>query len=45
MSHKFNGVKLKNADLVDSYGLYLPNNHQITKDEILKICDIVNSAG
>jgi CDP-6-deoxy-D-xylo-4-hexulose-3-dehydrase len=45
MSHKFNGVKLKNADLVDSYGLYLPNNHQINRNEILKICDIVNSTG
>jgi len=30
------------ADNVDKYGLYLPNNHQITKDEILFICDIVN---
>lgn len=30
------------ADIVDSYGLYVPNNHQITKDEILFICDLIN---
>lgn len=29
------------TDKVDSYGLYVPNNHQITRDEILCICDII----
>ena len=27
---------------VDKFGLYLPNNHQLTDDEILFICDVVN---
>lgn len=30
------------ADKVDKYGLYLPNNHQITEEEILFICDVIN---
>ena len=33
---------LKNADIVDKMGLYLPNNHQITEKEVEFICDIVN---
>lgn len=32
------------ADIVHDYGLYVPNNHQITKEEILKICNVVNKA-
>lgn len=35
-------TSLKNADIVDTYGLYLPNNHQITEKEIKKICDVIN---
>jgi len=31
-----------NSVLVDKYGLYLPNNHQISKDEISYICYIIN---
>ena len=34
---------LKNADLVHDCGLYLPNNHEITEEEIVFVCDIVNS--
>ena len=30
------------ASQVNSLGLYLPNNHQITEEEILFICDIIN---
>jgi CDP-4-dehydro-6-deoxyglucose reductase, E1 len=30
------------ADEIHNYGLYLPNNHQITNEEIKFICDIVN---
>jgi CDP-6-deoxy-D-xylo-4-hexulose-3-dehydrase len=33
----------KMADIVDNFGLYLPNNYQITKNEILFVCDVVNS--
>lgn len=34
-------VNLKNGNIVDDFGLYLPNNHQIKFEEIKKICDIV----
>jgi CDP-6-deoxy-D-xylo-4-hexulose-3-dehydrase len=39
---RFPQASLQNADTVDSCGLYLPNNHQITKEEIKKICNIIN---
>lgn len=29
------------ADKVDSYGLYVPNNHQMTREEILFICNLL----
>jgi len=32
----------KMAEEVDKFGLYLPNNHQLRKDEILFVCDVVN---
>jgi dTDP-4-amino-4,6-dideoxygalactose transaminase/intein/homing endonuclease len=32
----------KMADDVDKLGLYLPNNHNLTKEEILFVCKIVN---
>ena len=35
-------VNLLNGDIVDKYGMYLPNNHQLRSDEIQKICDIIN---
>jgi len=31
------------SDDIDEYGLYLPNNHQLTEEEVLYVCDIVNS--
>lgn len=34
---------LKNADIVDKYGIYLPNNPTMTEEEILEICNIINS--
>lgn len=35
-------VFLENADKVDTYGMYLPNNHQLTEEEIVRISDIIN---
>lgn len=32
----------KMADDVDKLGLYLPNNHNLTKEEILFVCKVVN---
>lgn len=31
------------SEQVDKLGLYLPNNHQLTEDEIIKVCEVVNS--
>ena len=42
---KYGRLKLPNAQDVDRYGLYLPNNPSITKEEIKLICNIVNSVG
>jgi len=39
---KYGETNLPFADIVHDYGLYLPNNHQITKKNIIKICNIVN---
>ena len=36
---KYGKLFLKNADIVHDYGLYLPNNYNIGKDEIEYICD------
>lgn len=33
---------MKKSKTVDQFGLYLPNNHQIKKEEIEFICNIVN---
>ena len=32
----------KNADLINDYGFYLPNNHEMNKDEIHFISNIIN---
>jgi CDP-6-deoxy-D-xylo-4-hexulose-3-dehydrase len=32
------------ADKVHEYGLYLPNNHNITTEQIKLICDVVNNS-
>jgi CDP-6-deoxy-D-xylo-4-hexulose-3-dehydrase len=33
----------KNADIVDSYGFYLPNHHELTKEDINLIIKIIES--
>jgi CDP-6-deoxy-D-xylo-4-hexulose-3-dehydrase len=35
-------AKLASVDDVDTNGFYLPNNHQMGKNEINKICKIIN---
>jgi len=37
-------ISLVNGDIVDKYGLYLPNSHQLEDREIDKICSIINEA-
>lgn len=39
---RYGKTYLKNAEIVDKFGIYLPNNPTMTKEEILKICDIIN---
>jgi CDP-6-deoxy-D-xylo-4-hexulose-3-dehydrase len=34
--------EFKMADDVDKYGCYLPNNHQLTEEEIRFVCKVVN---
>lgn len=34
--------KVPNADYLHENGLYLPNNHELKKEEINFICEIVN---
>jgi len=34
--------RLAFADMVHDYGLYVPNNHQITEEEITKVCEVIN---
>ena len=41
--NKFDVTTLPNVDDIDEYGLYLPNNHEMTVDEIKKICEVLNS--
>ena len=31
-----------NADYLHKYGVYLPNNHELTEEEITFICNVVN---
>jgi len=39
---RYGKQSLPNAEIVHKYGLYLPNNHQMTEDEINKVIEIVN---
>ncbi len=39
---RFGKQELPNSKLVHEYGLYIPNNHQMTEEEIDKVIKIVN---
>ena len=39
---RYGKQELPNSKLVHEYGIYLPNNHQMTDDEINKVIKIVN---
>jgi CDP-6-deoxy-D-xylo-4-hexulose-3-dehydrase len=36
--------KLTNADIVHKNGMYVPNHQDMTVDEVIKICDIINNS-
>jgi len=38
----YSSETLPNADIVNDHGLYIPNNHQITKEEIDFIANVMN---
>jgi CDP-6-deoxy-D-xylo-4-hexulose-3-dehydrase len=40
---KYGRLHLKNADLIHTNGIYVPNNQNISKEEIKYICDIINN--
>lgn len=40
----FERVSLPNAEQVDSYGMYLPNNHEMGEEEVNIISDVINSS-
>jgi CDP-6-deoxy-D-xylo-4-hexulose-3-dehydrase len=35
-------TKLENCEKIDKYGFYIPNHQDLTTDNIIKICDIIN---
>jgi CDP-6-deoxy-D-xylo-4-hexulose-3-dehydrase len=39
---RYGKQELPNSKLVHEYGLYLPNNHQMTDEELDKVIKIVN---
>ena len=39
---KFGETPLNNCDFIHNYGMYLPNNHEMTTDDIKYICTIIN---
>jgi CDP-6-deoxy-D-xylo-4-hexulose-3-dehydrase len=40
----FGNIKLKNADYIHEYGLYVPNNHEMSEDDIIKISKTINES-
>ena len=41
---KYGLKRLKNADDIHYNGFYVPNNHTISKEDILLICDIIKGS-
>jgi CDP-6-deoxy-D-xylo-4-hexulose-3-dehydrase len=40
----FGNVELKNAELIHECGLYVPNNHEMSEQDIEKICKVINES-
>jgi CDP-6-deoxy-D-xylo-4-hexulose-3-dehydrase len=34
--------RMPNSDIIEEYGMYVPNHQDLTQEEISKVCDIVN---
>ena len=39
---QWGNVELPNANKVDYYGLYVPNNPKLTEDEVVTVANLVN---
>ena len=39
---RFKNYKTPNADWLHNKGLYLPNNHEMTEEEVTFVCEIIN---
>lgn len=42
--NNFGKIELKNADYIHDNGLYVPNNHEMTEEDIQKICKVINES-
>ena len=40
----FGEIELTNSDLIHNEGLYVPNNHEMTSEDIHKICSVINES-
>ena len=40
---RYGETPLKNCDIIHNNGMYIPNNHELTSQEIKFVCDIINS--
>ena len=40
--NNYGRISLKNSDRIHDCGLYVPNNHEMTEDDIKKICNVIN---
>jgi CDP-4-dehydro-6-deoxyglucose reductase, E1 len=43
-SNLYGAQEFQYADIVDKLGIYLPNNHEITTEEVKFICNIINNS-
>ena len=39
---EYGEVRLDFADKVHEYGLYVPNNHEMSEQEVQYVCDVLN---
>ena len=39
---RYGEIRLDFADKIHEYGLYVPNNHEMTEEEVQYVCDILN---
>ena len=42
-ANQYGRLELPNATKVDKEGCYIPNNHQLTAEEIARVCNVINA--